>query len=123
MAKFDNLTARSRYFRVLLYPDNVQHQAAFTAIKAVYAGDYIGIIHKEQDGEKEHIHIVLWFDNPRKTESVCRVLGFVDDLGTPDDQFIRAICKQQGRRVEQQLKSSCIYLNQYSKTEFYEGST
>lgn len=110
MSNFDNLSARSRYFRVLLYPDNELHQKAFETIQQKWANEFIGIIHKEQDGEKEHIHIVLCFKNPRVTSSVCNVLGFVDPTGLADDQFVRAIVKGQSRKVDQQLKSCCIYL-------------
>lgn len=115
---FSNLTARSRYFRLLLYTDNVQHMAAFDAIKKGYAEEYVGIVHRAQEGiEKEHVHIVLCFVNPRVTSSVCQVLGFLDALGAPDDQFVRAIVKEQSRKVDQQLKSCCVYLTHRNAPE------
>lgn len=126
--KFDNLTARTRYFRCLLYPDNPQHAAAISLIKSGYAEQYLGIVHKAaEDGEKEHHHIVLVFDNPRITSSVCTVLGLVDASGAPDDQFCRAIVKKQDRPVDQQLSSCCVYLThrnapekeQYSLDDLY----
>lgn len=107
---FDNLKARSRYFRVLLYLDNEQHLAAAETIRTQYEHDYLCCKHTGYDGEKDHVHYVLWFDNPRSTETVCRVLGFVDPLGIPDDQFVRAIVKKQENKVDRQLKSACIYL-------------
>lgn len=110
MSKFDNATARSRYFRVLLYPDNEQHQKAYEIIQERYKDEFIGIVHTEQDGEKEHIHIVLALKNPRITSSICNVLGFVNPLGDPDDQFVRAITKQQSRYVLRQFRDCCIYL-------------
>lgn len=109
--KFDNLKARSRYFRVLLYPDNPSHAAALEIIKDRYANSYVGIVHRAiPDIEKEHIHIVLWFDNPRRTESICRVLGFVDPTDLPDDKFVRAVVKSAKRRSDRQLRDCCIYL-------------
>lgn len=115
--KFSNIDARSRYFRVLLYPDNEIHAAAIDQIKNGYADEYIGITHTEQDGEKEHQHFVLLFDNPRKTFTVCQMLGLVDALGMPDDQFVRAIVKKQKRKVDQQLKDCCVYLTHRNAPE------
>ena len=115
---FDNLHARSRYFRVQLYPDNQLHADIFSRIKSdCIADSYVGITHKAIEGEKEHMHIVLLFDNPRQTDSLCRSLGFVNDLGEPDDQFCRAIVKKQKRPVDQQLKSCCIYLTHRNAPE------
>lgn len=116
MSKFENLTARSRYFRCLLYPDNPLHAAAMDMIPQ-YADEYIGIVHTEQDGEKEHKHFVLFFDNPRVTATVCKALGFVDPTGLPDDQFVRAIVKNQKRKVDQQLKDCCVYLTHRNAPE------
>lgn len=115
--KFDNLKARSRYFRVLLYPDCAEHAAAIEVIKNGYPDEYIGITHLAQDGEKEHQHFVLLFDNPRKTETVCEKLGLVSPLGLADDQFVRAIVKKQKRKVDQQLKDCCVYLTHRNAPE------
>lgn len=118
MSRFENLTARSRYFRLLLYTDNPVHMAAFDAIKHGISEEYVGIVHRAQDGiEKEHVHIVLCFDNPRITSTVCNRLGFVDATNMPDDQFVRAIVKEQSRKVFQQLKSCCIYLTHRNAPE------
>ena len=114
--KFKNIEARSRYFRCLLYPDNELHSLAIEKLKE-YADDYVGITHTEQDGEKEHQHYVLIFKNPRKTATVCRELGFVDGLDMPDDQFVRAIVKQQKRKVDSQLKDCLIYLTHRNAPE------
>ena len=44
---FDNLHARSRYFRVQLYPDNQLHADIFSRIKSdCIADSYVGITHK-----------------------------------------------------------------------------
>ena len=118
MAEFDNLRARSRYFRIMLYTDNQMHMQAFDKIKQGYSEEYLGIVHQASDGgEKEHIHIVLMFVHPRLTSTVCYALGMVDEMGVPDDQFCRAIVKQQKRDVDQQLDSSCIYLTHRNAPE------
>lgn len=114
--KFKNVDARSRYFRVMIYPDNEQHVKALEMLKE-YAEDYVGITHEAQDGEKEHMHFVLLFKNPRVTSTVCKALGFVDPLDMPDDQFVRAIVKQQKRKVDQQLKDCLIYLTHRNAPE------
>ena len=113
----DNLNARSRYFRVQLYTDNALHMAAFNTIKAGFSDEYLGIVHNAIDGEKEHVHIVLMFVNPRQTKTICYGLGLVDELGVPDDQFVRAIIKKQKREVDQQLDSCCIYLTHRNSPE------
>lgn len=115
--KFDNLNARSRYFRVLLYPDNPAHVAALEIIKDRYKDDYVGIKHIGQDGDKDHYHLILWFKNPRSTASVCRVLGFVDPTDLPDDKFVRAIVKSAKRKTDRQLKACCVYLTHKSAPE------
>lgn len=130
MSKFENLSARSRHFRILLYTDNSLHMQVFQAIKAntIFTDDdskyeYVGNVHRGLDDEKEHVHIVLSFVNPKKTASVCRAMGFVDDLGTPDDQFVRAIVKAAERPVDQQLLSACVYLTHRNAPEKEQYST
>ena len=114
----DNMHYRSRYFRVMLYTDNPGHMQAFDKIKQGYSDEYLGIVHKSLDDiEKEHIHIVLMFVNPRVTATICSALGMVDELGIPDDQFVRAIVKTQKREVDQQLDSCCIYLTHRNAPE------
>ena len=113
----ENLDARSRYFRILLYTDNPVHMAAFDKIKQGVSDEYLGIVHRAIDGEKEHVHCVLMFVNPRQTKTVCYSLGLVDELGVPDDQFVRAIIKRQKREVDQQLDSACIYLTHRNAPE------
>lgn len=111
MVEFDNMKARSRYFRLMLYPDNIKHALAIEKIKDGYAEEYAGIVHRGfEDETKEHEHYVLEFVNPRKTESVCQVLGLTNDLGEPDDQFCRAVLKKQNNPVLRQINSCLVYL-------------
>ena len=72
MADFENIKARSRYFRILLYTDNPVHCKAFDIIKNGYSEEYLGIVHKASDGgEKEHIHIHGFPDGASGKESTC----------------------------------------------------
>ena len=113
-----NLEMRSRYFRLLLYPDNPLHQAAIDKIQAYQVSEeYLGIKHRGIDGDKEHFHFVLFFENPRCTASLCRSLGFIDCTDLPDDQFVRAITKKQNRKVDSQLKDCCVYLTHRNAPE------
>lgn len=113
-----NLEMRSRYFRLLLYPDNVLHQSVIDKIRSYDVSEqFLGIVHRAQEGEKEHQHYVLFFENPRLTASLCASLGMVDGAGEPDDQFIRAITKKQNRKVDSQIKDCCIYLTHRNAPE------
>ena len=114
----NNLEMRSRYFRLLLYPDNPLHLSVIEKIKSYdVSEEYLGIIHRGIDGDKEHEHYVLFFDNPRCTASLCRSLGFVDCTDMPNDQFVRAITKKQNRKVDSQLKDCCVYLTHRNAPE------
>lgn len=95
----DSGSARSCYFKLLLYADNTQHMHALEIIKTDFP-DYIGIAHIQTDesgevimqGEgKMHYHVYLAFANQRSVSVVCRSLDLMKDDGTPDDQFCRTI--------------------------------
>lgn len=117
---FVNADARSRYFRLLLYPDNSQHSALIDRIKAGEIADdgFLGIMHQAIEGiEKEHYHFVLFFVHPRETAVLCKHFGFVNDLGEPDDTFVRAIVRAQNRDVDKQITSCTIYLTHRNAPE------
>ena len=98
----DNIDDRSRYFKLLLYPDNAQHKLLIDNILRGYyifdestVWDYIGILHTsfDDDGkpEKPHYHFYLCFKYAMRTVALCRRFGFFTDAGMPDDQFVRVI--------------------------------
>ena len=137
--KVKNIDDRSRYIKLLLYPDNPDHLRVYDGIVhgdllsgKTYDG-YIGIIHKlyDDDGNiistgqgKEHWHIWLAYNQPKPIVTLCRKFEFYrDDVGTPDDTFVRAF---QG-----ELKSGLPYLThlstpakeQYSRSDLFGTSS
>ena len=97
-----NIEDRSRYVKLMLYPDNPLHKSLIDRIlshdlilfEKTTVWTYIGIIHNpnsEIEGIKTHYHIYLSFVNPMAIKSLCRRFGFFTDVGDPDDQFVRVI--------------------------------
>lgn len=73
---------RSRTHMLLLYPENEEHTKAFEIIKKSY--EYIAILHNKdvtEDGElkKEHWHVLLRFNQPRWSSSICKDLGIKEN--------------------------------------------
>ena len=133
--KVPNIDDRSRYIKLLLYPDNPDHLRVYEGIVhgdllsgKTYDG-YIGIMHKlyDDDGNiistgqgKEHWHIWLAYNQPKPIATLCRKFQFfLDDIGTPDDKFVRAFSGE--------LKSGLPYLThlstpakeQYSRSDLF----
>lgn len=75
---------KSRYFALLLYPDNDIHVSVLSKIVSEYP-DHIGIWHNETEDNKRHCHLYLSFPNPRKAANVA------EEIGLPDAQFCRAL--------------------------------
>lgn len=129
-----NIDDRSRYIKLLLYPDNPVHLQAYESIVhgnllqcKTYTG-YIGICHKlyDDDGNvistgqgKEHWHIWLAYTQPKPIATLCRKFEFYADEVTLDDKFCRAF--------DGDLKSGLPYLThlstpakeQYSRSDLF----
>ena len=130
-----NIDDRSRYIKLLLYPDNPDHLRVYEGIVhgnllecKTYTG-YIGIMHKlyDDDGNvistgqgKEHWHIWLSYSQAKSIVTLCRKFKFYkDDVGTPDDTFVRA--------YEGEFKKGLTYLThlsspckeQYSRNDLF----
>lgn len=71
---------RTRWFRFVLYPDNIYHQEVMKYLdseKNPYQGAYI--LHKaETDEKKEHWHVILYFPNCRTKAGVVKMFGRAD---------------------------------------------
>lgn len=68
----------SRIWEIILYPDNDSYSDALTSI-CNYADHYAFITHDadiNDDGyiKKSHTHIVIWFENARKIETIYNSL-------------------------------------------------
>lgn len=70
-------SARTRWFRFVLYPDNIYHQQIMDYLnseKNPYQGCYI--LHQpESDEMKEHWHVLLYFPNCRTKAGVIKMFG------------------------------------------------
>ena len=95
-----NIDDRSRYFKLLMYPDNPKHKLLIDNLLGGYyifddstVWDYIGIKHQTFDGDdtKPHYHFYLMFKYAMRTVALCRRFDFFTDSGLPDDQFVRVI--------------------------------
>ena len=80
---------RSRVHMILLYTDNESHIKAYEIIQKSY--DYLSILHNKdftEDGElkKEHIHVVVRFNQPRWSSAICKELNI-------DERFIEDVKK------------------------------
>lgn len=74
---------RSRWFTVILYPDNAYHMDFLTyinnakslqGIKPDFQAFYI--FHKaEKTEKKDHYHLQIYFDNERTVNGVCKMFG------------------------------------------------
>ena len=68
---------RTRWFRFVLYPDNIYHQEIMKYLdsdKTPYQGAYI--LHKaEADEKKEHWQVILYFPNCRTKAGVVKMCG------------------------------------------------
>ena len=68
---------RTRYFMLVLYPDNQYHREIMEYLdsdKNPYQGAYI--LHEpEQDEKKQHWHVMLYFPNARTQKGVCDSFG------------------------------------------------
>lgn len=68
---------RTRWFRIVLYPDNIYHQQIMEYLnsqKNPYQGCYI--LHQpESDEKKEHWHVALYFPNCRTKAGVVKMFG------------------------------------------------
>ena len=89
--KKDITDCMSRHFKLLLYPDNEQHVIAAAKLRELFPL-HLGILHKGQDGGKDHWHFLLVSgDSPVRVGTICRKLGLLKDDLTPDTQFIRLV--------------------------------
>lgn len=80
---FDRKKQRSRWFTVILYPDNAYHMDFLTyidnakclqGIKPDFQAFYI--YHTAEAGEKKnHYHLQLYFANERTVNGVCKMFG------------------------------------------------
>ena len=121
--KTANIDSRSRNVSLLLYPDNLSHAVVLQKIlmndpdlfDSGTCWEYIGIqhraLHDDEGGTKNHYHVYLVFENPMHIKSICRRFNFFDDLGVPDDQFVRCITGRKG------LENSILYLTHLNKPE------
>lgn len=71
---------RSRYFMVILYPDNMHHVDIMEYLqgrkKLCFPYQACYILHSpESDEKKEHWHVLLHFPNARTVEGVCKSFG------------------------------------------------
>ena len=70
-------STRTRWFRIVLYPDNIYHQQIMDYLnsnKNPYQGCYI--LHQpESDEKKEHWHVALYFPNCRTKAGVVKMFG------------------------------------------------
>lgn len=68
---------RTRWFRLVLYPDNIYHQQIVDYLnsdKNPYQGCYI--LHQpESDEKKEHWHVALYFPNCRTRDGIVKMFG------------------------------------------------
>lgn len=68
---------RTRWFRLVLYPDNLYHEEVMEYLKSEknpYQGAYI--LHQaESDEKKEHWHVLLYFPNCRTQAGVVKMFG------------------------------------------------
>lgn len=108
---------RSRVMRLLLYPDNPQHNLAIMQLQSssYYA---VGICHNKdvykedsethQAGEleKPHFHFIIKFPNPRYISGVAKALDI-------DERFVR---------TADSFKASCEYLCHFNNPEKYQYS-
>lgn len=67
---------------------------------------------------KKHAHILLYFPNPRFWPSVCKSIGFVDSLGSPDYQFCRAIGYDDSRETVESFMVYMTHRNQPDKEQY-----
>lgn len=82
---------QSRNFKLLLYPDNEQHVEVLSKVKELFP-DHIGILHDLNPERKPHYHVGFTVGNaPMELGTICRKLGFVNDLREPDMQFVRVL--------------------------------
>ena len=88
--KSDPTAKQSRNFKFLLYPDNPQHMQALDMIKMMYP-NHIGILHNENPERKEHYHVAVALEKPKRLKTIAKEVGLLSDLGEPDCQFVR-IC-------------------------------
>lgn len=86
---------RDRKFRILLYPDDPTHKAAFDSLSA--AGYNFGACLHDKDIEddgslkKAHWHVVLRFKNPIYSTSLASQLGIAHNYILPCDNFDNAL--------------------------------
>lgn len=70
-------SVRTRWFRLVLYPDNLYHDEVMDYLKSdknPYQGAYI--LHQaESDEKKEHWHVLLYFPNCRTRSGVVKMFG------------------------------------------------
>ena len=82
---------RSRWFSLVLYPDNSYHVDFMTYLqnkKKEYYSEFQGfyIYHQPEDNEKKaHWHLILYFPNERTVGGVCKLFGkgnyYIDSRG------------------------------------------
>lgn len=107
-----NEEKKSRYFAILLYPDNELHCSILGRISNSEF-NYIGIWHEGLDGGKRHAHVFLAFDNPRRASVLAAELGF------PDDQFCRALFGQFSNSLLYLVHANSPDKEQYTPSDLF----
>ena len=128
VSKLDPFKIRKCGYKVLLFADNRQHMSILRRLSRHpdLSKHYVGAWHLElsDDGSeivkglgKKHCHIIFNFPNARYWSAVCKSLGFVDQSGAPDTQFVRPI----GVKVDDQPKGTIeggyVYLVHANKAD------
>lgn len=123
-------TIMSEKYMINLYPDNQKHMQALEYIKLNM--QYAYILHDKdinEDGEikKEHIHVVIKFDNARDLKSVAKELNIEENLISFMNSFKYAvrylIHKDQQDKAQynyEQITTNIIDLKKNFKDESYE---
>lgn len=114
---------QSRHFKLLLYPDNPLHMQVLQALPVLFS-EHLGILHNANPERKEHYHVLLSVgDCPRKLGTVARQLGFVNDLGEPDFQFVRVCDGRIARFLVYLTHLDQPEKEQYSASELFGSSS
>lgn len=126
--KLDPFQIRKKGYKVLLFADNRHHMSV---LRRLSRNDdlskwYVGAWHLERadDGSeivkgsgKKHCHIIFNFPNARYWSAVCKSLGFVDQAGAPDIQFVRPIGVKIDDKPKGTIEGGYVYLVHANKSD------